>query len=96
MKPTLLNNTTNRRSFHSRANGFPKTDYQFQPDSMTEFRGRCRGNSEPSFRGISRNYFKDEAPGAFFGEAAIFVLIAVTAAVAIVQGVRVASAFGLL
>jgi hypothetical protein len=75
----------------------PKTDYHFRPNSMADFGGGCHGNPERSFRGVSRDYFRDEARAHFVSEAAIFVLIALTAVVAVVQGVRVGlSAFGLL
>jgi hypothetical protein len=97
MKPTLPNIPNDRRSSSGRQNGSPKTDYQFQPNSMTDFAGRCHGTPTPSFRGISRDYFKYEAPSDFVSEAAIFVLMAVTAAVPVIQGARVAlAALGLL
>ncbi len=96
MKPTLPNIQPNRRSLIG-SQSFATTDYQFRPNSMTDFAGRCHGNPDPSFRGISGNYFKDEAPAHFVSEAAVFVLITVTALVAMVQGVRAGlSAFGLL
>jgi hypothetical protein len=96
MKPTLPNIVTDRRSSSAKQIG-TKTDYQFQPNLMTDFAGRCHGTPEPSFRGISRDYFKYEAPSHFISEAAVFVLMAVTAAVPVIQGVRVALiALGLL
>ncbi|MFN2476883.1 MAG: hypothetical protein ABR526_11160 [Chthoniobacterales bacterium] len=97
MKPTLLTTETSRRSLPARRNGSPKTDYQFRPNAMADFAGRCHGNPEPSFRGISRDYFQREARGHFVSEAAIFVLMALTAAVPVIQGARVAlTAWGLL
>ncbi len=103
MKPTLRTESNNRRHSHIvrlPGHGLPKTDYQFQPDSTAEFSGHCHGSPRPSFRCISDDYFKSEAPSHFVNEAAIFVLMAVTAAVPVVQGIRGAShilrAFGIL
>lgn len=101
MKPTHQSILPRRRlescSLASRASQFPKTDYQFRSDSFTDFAERCQGASGPSFRGISDDYFKKEARGHFLAEATMFVLIAVTAGVPIIQGIRLAiRAAGLL
>ena len=90
MKPTSPNFETSRQrdSFASSRKGstLPKTDYHFQPPSA-EFRGH-RGNGSPSFRGISNNYFKNEARSHFAVEALVFGVIFVTAAVPVIQAIR--------
>lgn len=92
MKPTNYPIQPNRHSDSRVArrtnNGQPKTDYEFQPDRTADFAGRCEGGSGPSFRGISQDYFKNEARGHFVSEASVFVLMLVTAAVPVIQGAR--------
>ncbi len=66
----------------------PKTDYQFQPDRNADFADRCQGGPGPSFRGISQDYFNNEARSHFISEASVFVLMLVTAAVPVIQGAR--------
>ncbi|MEP6822820.1 MAG: hypothetical protein ABI946_10770 [Chthoniobacterales bacterium] len=90
MKPTLQSNHTDRQRdlFASRRSGSksPKVDYFFQAPSP-EFSGYRRGDGA-SFRSISQDYFAREARGHFKAEALIFGLIAVTAAVPIVEAIR--------
>ncbi len=92
MKPTnhLIENNRRRDSHIVRrtGDGRPHTDYQFQPDRNAYFGGRCEGGPAPSFRGISQDYFNKEARGHFISEAAVFVLMLVTAAVPVIQGAR--------
>lgn len=91
MKPTLPSNEiSNRRDSQAirlTGSSWSKTDYRFKPNGPTDF-GRCHGSPAPSFRRISEDYFKHEAPSHFISEAAIFGLMIVTAAVPIIQGVR--------
>lgn len=92
MKPTVptyqpknrRDSATPRRNVPS----FPKTDHSFKPDSAREFDGYSHGRPRPSFRCISEDYFKSEARGHFAKEAAMFCLIAVTAAVPLIEGIR--------
>jgi hypothetical protein len=92
MKPTLPKfQPSNRRDSHAGARTlptFPQTDFCFRPDSRGEFGGHGHGTPRPSFRGISEEYFKTEARGHFANEAAIFCLMAVTAAVPVIEGIR--------
>ncbi len=92
MKPTNYPIETNRHSdchiARRTSHGLPQTDYQFQPDRRADFGGRCEGGSAPSFRGISQDYFRNEARGHFVSEASVFVLMLVTAAVPVIQGAR--------
>ena len=49
--------------------------------------GRCFGSHQPSFRSISQDYFKNEARPNFAGEAALFTVILMVAAVPILNSV---------
>ena len=91
MKPTFQFIKTDRPSdtFASRRKGFtsPKCDYNFQA-SKADFSGRCHGHGSPSFRSISNDYFKHEARGHFASEALVFGVIALVAAVPVIEGIR--------
>jgi hypothetical protein len=91
MKPTPQFNDikTRRDSVDTRKRApLPMTDFAFKANSFGDFSGRCRGDKVPSFRGISADYFKNEAPKNFFSEAAVFALIVITVAVPVFQAVR--------
>ena len=89
MKPTIQFNEKSRRDLSDRkfrqGSLLPKTDYSFQAASMTSGGGRCFGVRRPSFRAISQEYFKNEEPRSFAGEAALFVVIVMTAALPIIN-----------
>ena len=72
---------------------FPITDHNYQSVAL----GGCSGSrahlAGPSFRSISRDYFKNEAPQDFFGEALFFVAIALTTAVPLASGAYVLAHF---
>ena len=91
MKPTVQFNEKSRRDFSDResSKGFvlPKTDYGFQAASVTNGGGRCFGACRPSFRAISQEYFKNEAPRSFASEAALFSVIVLTAALPILNSI---------
>jgi hypothetical protein len=86
MKPTIQFNEKSRRDLNDRelrqGSPLPKTDYSFQAAAGG---GRCFGAPRPSFRAISQEYFKNEEPRSFAGEAALFVVIVVTAALPIIS-----------
>ena len=89
MKPTIQFNEKSRsdrsdREF-SKGSLLPKTDYSFQAPSVTNGGGRCFGACRPSFRAISQDYFKNEEPRSFAGEAALFVVMVMTAALVIIN-----------
>ena len=104
MKPTIQFNEKSHRDFSDRescqGSALPKTDYSFQAASVANGGGRCFGSRRPSFRSISQDYFKNEAPHSFAGEAALFTVIVMTAAVPIVNSVsallHLVRAFGTL
>jgi hypothetical protein len=104
MKSTIQINEKSRRSFgetDSRERvSFPKTDYSYQGASMEHRGGRRFGSHEPSFRSISQDYFKYEAPHTFVGEVALFSMIVITAAVPILASVgavlHLVRSFGIL
>ena len=89
MKPTIQFNEKRRRDFSDRefcrGSALPKTDYSFQAPSVPNGGGRCFGAPRPSFRAISQEYFKNEEPRSFAGEAALFVVIVMTAALPIIS-----------
>lgn len=89
MKPTIQFNEKSRRDFSDRdsrqGSALPQTDYSYQGDSVANMGGRCFGSRRPSFRSISQDYFKNEARHSFAGEAALFAVIVMTAAVPILN-----------
>ena len=88
MKPTVQFNEKSRRDLSDRESRkgslLPKTDYSFQAAAVSAG-GRRFGSRRPSFRAISQEYFKNEEPGSFVGEAALFVVMGTTAALAIIN-----------
>jgi hypothetical protein len=86
MKPTIqFNEKSSRDHRDSRRGTFPKTDYSLQAAPLTHGGGRCFGSRRASFRSISQDYFKNEAPHSFAAEAALFGVIVMTAAVPILN-----------
>jgi hypothetical protein len=91
MKPTIEFNERSRGDFRERkslnGSALPKTDYSFQAASVANDGSRCFGSCRSSFRAISQEYFANEAPRNFASEAALFVVIVMTAALPIVNSV---------
>ena len=91
MKPTLpTNKSSSRRDslpVASTASCLSHTNSQFKANGPADF-GRCHGSPAPSFRRIGQDYFTNEAPGHFLSEAVLFVLMVVTAAVPVIEGMR--------
>jgi hypothetical protein len=86
MKPSSTPNRSRNGSDRS-ARRFPITDCDYQAPSYIDLSGgHCANIPAPSFRNISRDYFRNEARYTFASEAALFVLITVTAALAIASG----------
>ena len=89
MKPTIQFNEKSRRDLSDResrkGSALPQTDFSFHAASMANGGGRCFGARRPSFRAISQDYFKNEEPRSFAGEAALFVVIVLTAALPIIN-----------
>ena len=89
MKPTIQFNEKSRRDFSDResckGSALPKTDYSFQAASVANGGSRCFGSCRPSFRAISQDYFKNEAPRSFASEAAFFSVIVMTSALPILN-----------
>jgi hypothetical protein len=89
MKPTIQFNEKSRRDFNDRdsrqGSALPETDFSYQGTSVANMGGRCFGSRQPSFRSISQDYFKNEARHSFAGEAALFTVIVITAAVPILN-----------
>ena len=77
MKPTSLiarNHTS-----------FPLTDCNYYSVTLSGHRGHCTKPLAPSFRNISRQYFQNEARHDFVGEAILFAMLVITAAVPLVS-----------
>ena len=86
MKPSSTPNRSRNGSDRS-ARRFPITDCDYQaPSYIDRSGGHCANVPAPSFLNISRDYFRNEARYTFASEAALFVLITVTAALAIASG----------
>jgi hypothetical protein len=85
------------RSLHGSdrlARRMPIVECNFQADSYFGFQGgHCAGTPAPSFRNISRDYFLNEARHNFIGEAAVFVAMIATSALAIGIGAMAAINF---
>jgi hypothetical protein len=104
MKPTNHVNEKNRRTQGEndspRRVTFPKTDYSYQATSIAAIGARRFGSRQPSFRSISQDYFKYEAPNSFVGEIALFTVIVMIAGAAVMTSVgaifHMARAFGIL
>jgi hypothetical protein len=92
MKPTLITARDEKR--------FPLIECNYHSVTLSGYRGRCAKPATPSFRNISRLYFQKEARLDFFGEAILFSILVVTAAVPMVSGayaiVQLCRAFGAL
>jgi hypothetical protein len=92
MKPTIQFDEKSSRDPSDResrkGSASPKTDYGFHATSVMNGGGRCFGSRRPSFRSISQDYFKNEAPYSFSSEAALFTVIVMTAAVPIISSVN--------
>jgi hypothetical protein len=78
---------------HARVSrAFPVIDCHFRLPPHVDFGGgHCAPRS--SFRNISRDYFRDEAPYNFAAEAALFAAIMLTAGLAIAIGTAAAIDF---
>jgi hypothetical protein len=72
---------------------FPITDYNYQSVALGGSSGRCVHLAKPSFRSISGDYFKNEAPQDFLGEALFFLAIVLTTAVPLTTGAYVLAHF---
>ena len=95
MKPTFQFNRTSRQrdafaSNRKRAVA-PRIEYFFQPPSP-EFSGHRSGDNA-SFRSISREYFQREARAHYATEALAFGLIAIIAAIPVIESVRALAQF---
>jgi hypothetical protein len=64
---------------------FPFTDYNYRASSYFDFQGgHCTNLPAPSFRNISRSYFRQEARYNFIIEAFLFVGVVLTSGAALV------------
>ncbi|HVI82530.1 MAG TPA: hypothetical protein VM717_07275 [Chthoniobacterales bacterium] len=65
---------------------FPITDCNYQEFSPHRYYGGFGGNPAASFRNISREYFRYEAPRHFLAEAAFFLAFAAILALTFISG----------
>jgi hypothetical protein len=77
MKPISITASNSRR--------LPLIDWNYQPIMLGGYRGHCAKPLAPSFLSISRQYFQNEAPHDFVGEAILFAMLVITAAVPLVS-----------
>ena len=89
MKPTNL--TSNLRRGVSATRQFPNTDYSFHAPIIHGSCGTCTSVPSQSFWRFSRDYFGAESQRNFVIEASVFALIAITAALPIIQNARAMS-----
>ena len=94
MKPTFEFNHPSRKrdSFASSRKGSTQVEHSFQTRAA-RFAGYCHGKTAPSFRGISQDYFQREARGHFAMEAFVFGVIAIIAAVPMIENIRALAQF---
>src|SRR5207244_11703444 len=72
---TLFRSTTHNQK------RFPLIDCNYHSTTLSGYHGRCAKAAVPSFRDISRQYFQKEARHDFVGEAILFAILLITAAV---------------
>lgn len=82
ISPTALN----RRSF-------PPVEWNYQPMTLSGYHACCVRPALSSFRNISRRYFQKEARRDFVGEAFLFALMIVLAAVPLLSTASALSEF---
>jgi hypothetical protein len=79
---------------------FPLIECNYRSMTLSGYRSGYAKPAAPSFRNISRLYFQKEARLDFLGEAILFSILVVTAAVPMVSGayaiVQLCRAFGAL
>jgi hypothetical protein len=90
MKPTLLTalNASRHDSFDSsmrRDRRWPMTDHNYHSVALESFRANCGRTSVRSFWNITGDYLKNEARHDFFGEAALFGVIVITAVLPLIS-----------
>ena len=78
MKPTFTTTHNQKR--------FPLIDCNYHSATLSGYHGHCTKAAASSFRNISRQYFQKEARHDFVGEAILFAILLVTAAVPVVSG----------
>jgi hypothetical protein len=88
MKPTLQ-----PKNLRGNAPTFPLIQSNYAIATMPHFRGGCARHELPSFRNISREYFRNEARGEFQREVVVFAAIVVTAAIPILSNMHALADF---
>jgi hypothetical protein len=92
MKPTFITTHNQKR--------FPLIDCNYHSVMLSGYHGRCAKPAAPSFRNISRQYFRNEARHEFAVEGIFFAILIVTATVPLVSAasavIQLCRAFGAL
>ena len=86
MKPRPYSTGRNRIGHTGRE--FPVVDSAFQSITLDGYRGGCADKCKPSFRNISKDYFKNEARHNFLSEAAFFAAMVVISSWPVLLSVR--------
>jgi len=64
----------------------PKTDYNYQAETLDDMGGRCVANCKPPFCAIGRDYFACEAQHDGVSEAAVFCVLMLTTILPLMNG----------
>ena len=86
MKPVLQFPDKSERNSATRRS-FPVTDFHYQSLELTGYDACCADTAGSSFR-AAREYFNNEAARDFLTEAAVFVVMMVTIAAPLFNGVQ--------
>jgi hypothetical protein len=94
-KPNNMKQTLERKhcSGKTGTSTFPLTDCNYYAATLPHFHGSCARQELPSFRNISRDYFRNEAPGEFRAEFIAFGAIIVTAVIPILSNMHALADF---
>ena len=93
MKPTVKQNSVNKRALRNDATRFPQIECNYHAVALPGYRGGCLQPRFSSFRNISGEYFRTEARNEFRAEAAAFVAIIVTAVIPILNNMHALADF---
>jgi hypothetical protein len=93
MKPTVKQNSLNKRALRNDATRFPQIECNYRAVALPSYHGGCLQPRFSSFRNISGEYFRTEARNEFRAEAVAFVAIIVTAVIPILNNMHALADF---
>jgi hypothetical protein len=87
MEPRRVIGRTNERPFVEKPSAFPITGHNYQEFPLDRFNdGGSASDDRPSFRNISREYFRYEARRNFLAEGIVFLAIIAILAATFISG----------